>query len=560
MQNILISTAGIIGTDNVVPMLDVNGLWHMWALNEIYTGSVGANKHVPLPQDYVIDPANFTTWIVDAIDPVTLIPVLREIRPANMSYSFTATDVLLGVGAGTPSELYRAYLDTSVTPYVLSVDTSLTVKGTQCSYAKIFKGVDLTATGHVISRIYNNSGAFVSNNVPLELVAFENTTNYAVKSVAVCNAIEQLIDNEVVTIVFYSAVGGVVSKRQLLIENTPFMRTLNAQPKQITHIAMDSPFLSATSTNTLEVPINTPLTALNITGVISYTDGTTSRIPVDNTRLTVMGIEQYTPAIPSQPFTLALKYTLQTGESASTGLSLDGTSISVPYTLSTLAQNNAYGVKLFGYPSYVSAALGYTMIWSLFNLDRNIYYDVTNLVQFTASTGAFDPKAYGILQRKTVQINLRDVSGAFANYIHSQTVDIVLQSAPVNRLTAWQVLTQYAPNRNQYGNNLHCVLANASTNTINISSNILTQTDWVQRMYLDTYPLINPTTETTPLLPTHFQVIQNGNINDYPIADWSVDFNLSYPVAIGSTVLIKFVLRTGVADIQLSIAGLTVVQ
>ena len=134
-----ISTAGIIGSDNIVPVYNPNGLWKMWSIHELWNGTIGTSRFVPNIDDYAIDPATYTTYHVTTIDPVTLIPTLVEIRPANMSFSFSGLDVLLGVGPGTPSDTYRVYIDQGVLPYKLSVDARLRVNGTMCSYCKYLK-------------------------------------------------------------------------------------------------------------------------------------------------------------------------------------------------------------------------------------------------------------------------------------------------------------------------------------------------------------------------------------------------------------------------------------
>jgi hypothetical protein len=193
------NTLGLMGTDGIVPVYNPEGRWCYWSISEIWTGQQGANRYVPKVNDYVIDPATFTTWIVDHLDPITLIPTLRIIRPANMSFSFSETDVLFGVGPGTQSDTYRVYIDQSVTPHVLAVDNRLRIAGSMASYVKIFKGSDLSETGQVISKVYDSSGNYISQAVPLELVAIDNHVNYAIKTVKVCHTTEELMDGEIVT-------------------------------------------------------------------------------------------------------------------------------------------------------------------------------------------------------------------------------------------------------------------------------------------------------------------------------------------------------------------------
>jgi hypothetical protein len=43
----VISTAGIAGSDGVVPVYDPEAPWKMWAKGEIWDGTVGKSRYVP---------------------------------------------------------------------------------------------------------------------------------------------------------------------------------------------------------------------------------------------------------------------------------------------------------------------------------------------------------------------------------------------------------------------------------------------------------------------------------------------------------------------------------
>lgn len=547
---------GVIGTDNISPVHDPDGLWKIWSINEIWTGGVGEKKYVPKVGDYVIDPELYQMYIVESLDNITLIPTLREIRPANMSYSLSESDILFGVGPGTQADTYRVYLDQSVTPHVLAVDIRLKIAGTMASYAKLFKGSDVSNSGHVISKVYDSMGNFISENIPLELVAIDSHNNYSIKTISVCHCLEDLVDGELVTAVIYNDQGHVVSKRQLLIENTAFIRSINVSQKYVSHISIESAFLSPTEINTIRFPLNIPLNALNVIGIVHYSDGSSLRLPVDGNKFRLFGLEQFISSIVGQQIELVLSYALSSNEVAYTGVSADGHYVNEPYHLVTINPNNSYTVKLFGYPVWVSEADGYVMRWWLFNLDRNVFFDVTPYVQFSTQTGAFNPKGYGYLQRKAVNINLRDISAAFQSFVHVQLVDIVLQSPPDNSIgqTAWTVSHESMDTRPSYGNGLYA--RRISANTVNISSGLDTEADWLEKMYLQTYPLLDRTAELSVPNPTHFIVTVNGQENEFAIGQWNSNLLLSLDPVQFATVSVRFIRRTSSGDLQLSMAAL----
>lgn len=550
------STTGVVGTDGKVPVYDPNGTWRMWSISEIYRGLTGLNMYVPKIKDYVIDPDTFTTYIVDDLDDVTLIPTLREIRPANMSFSFTETDVLFGVGPGTQADTYRVYLDTSVLPHVLAVDEALRVGGSMTSYAKIFKGSLVGADGHVVSKTYDSAGQFVSENVGLELAAIDSHVNHTIKTVKVCHCTEALADGEIVTIVFYGDNGHVVSKRQLLVENTSFIRGVNRSLKYITHISMDSAFMSSTEDKTIQYPLNVPINALNLVGTVHYSNGETLKLPVDGTKFRIFGLEQYTSSIIGQKMDLVLSYSLSNDETAYGAVGANNKMITEPYELVTVNPNNSYTVKLFGYPFWINATVGYQMRWWLFNLDRNVFFEVTSQLRFNANTGAYDPKAYGYMQRKSVSLNLRDVSGAFKPFVHTQTVEITLLAPPSEDGTSWTVSHEANGNRPSYGRELYA--KRVTNSVINLSSDFTDIETWKTHIYKETFPLVNPNTELGPLDPTHFAMTVNGVTIEYPIAQWNADITVSGTLTTYGTVTVRFFKRTASGDLALGISALLI--
>lgn len=547
------NTLGLMGTDGIVPVYNPEGRWCYWSISEIWTGEQGANRYVPKVNDYVIDPATYTTWIVDHLDPITLIPTLRIIRPANMSFSFSETDVLFGVGPGTQSDTYRVYIDQSVTPHVLAVDNRLRIAGSMASYVKIFKGSDLSETGNVVSKVYDSNGNYISQAVPLELVAIDNHVNYSIKTVKVCHTTEELTDGEIVTAVVYSDTGHVVSKRQLLVENTSFIRSLNVSQKYVSHISLECPFLSQSLENTIEFPLNVPLNALNMMGVVHYSDGSTLRLPVNGSKFTMHGVDQYVSSIVGQRVDLVLSYALSDNEVAYANTNVSGRYVTEAYFLLTTNPNNSYSVKLFGYPYFIDENNGYQMRWWLFNLDRNISFEVTPFVRFSENTGPYDPKGYGYLQRKSVSLNLRDVSAAFKPFIHTQLVDIVLNGPPTSDNNPWSVSHESISTRSPFGTGLYA--KRIGNNLVNISSGFTDFLQWKDHFYKQTYPLVNNRTELVPPNPSHFVINYEGIDTEYEIDDWNLDLNVSSAVLIYKTVSIKFIKRTSTGDIQLSIAA-----
>lgn len=552
-----LSTAGIVGTDNEQPIYQPEATWRWWGMQDIWLGQEGLNRYVPKIKDYVIEPETYTTYIVDDIDEVTLIPTLRQIRPANMSFVFTDDDVLFGVGSTDPKETYRMYLDTSTMPYRACIDPRSLVPGSASRYVKVFKGALTEGTAaKVISKVYDSNGSFVSENVGLELVAVDSHENHSVRIVVPFHATDALVDGEIVTVVAYAENGSVTYKRQHLVENTSFIRDTNASLKYITGISLKTPFLSPTLSDLIEYPLNIPINALNLIGRVQYSDGSALELPVDGSKFTMDGLNDYLSTIVGQQYSLSLRYALAANETAYVGVGPDSHYVTEPYRLITVDPNNSYTVKLFAYPFWVDDATGYQLRWYLLNLDRNIFFDVTDKVVYSPVTGPYDPKAYGYLQKKQVNLNLRDVSGTFKAFIHTQIADIVLNGPPTITSTPWTVAHESNPSYPMYGQDL--VARRIGTNQVNLAAGITDQTEWIDRVYKATRPLLNPATELYPVTPTHFQVTYNGATTEYPMSDWNVNLNIAPAIELYRTVLIRFIRRTSDGSLNLAVAAMLI--
>lgn len=218
--------------DGVKPIYEPEARWCMWNMKEIFTGTVGANRYVPKVNDWVVDTLARTIYSVLAIDPMTLLVTMEPVDNTGLS----SLD-------GDRGANHLVYLDTSVVPHALAVDARFRIPGTMNTYIKIFRGTDVSAaTGKVISFLFDASGNFVTNNIPLELAELDTHTNVSIKVPVPCHTKEALADGELVTVVAYNAQNNVVRKDTMTIENTSFIRGQGAPTKYISHISLKSPF------------------------------------------------------------------------------------------------------------------------------------------------------------------------------------------------------------------------------------------------------------------------------------------------------------------------------
>ncbi len=551
---------GVVGIDNIAPIYNPYDRWQVWNINEIYTGTVGEGKFVPKIDDIVFEIAGNTIirYIVRDINPTTMVAQLQQETLANTD-PFTQEDIIFGIGVSTPSETYRVYVDKSVIPFTMTIDARNKIYGSMSNYCKIFKGTDTSATGMVISRMYDTNNNFLGENIPLELVAYDNLTNHSIKTVSPAYTNASLTDGEIVTAVLYNDQGGVVSRRQLLVVNTAFIRSPDASKKYVTAISLRSLFMSPANDHLIEYPINVPLVGLNLVGRVTYSDGSYKEYPVDNSRFSIYGFNGYLATIVGQRINLILKYNLQPNELSYNLTTLDNRQISEMYEAVTLNVDGSYNLKLFGYPVWMDDANGYRLEWFLYNLDRNIKYNVTPYVVINTDYRPFNPTLYGVVQNLNVSINIQNANGAFKSYIHAQTIDIVLNRRGSERPNNWAI--GYSPDQQpRYGVDTFATAHYIGTNQwrVRVDCEDVNFASWIDRVYNRTEPLYDSSTEVAPVQPNMFALVIGDAVTEYDISQWNSEIILNGTIQNNATVYIRFFKRTIDTDLELSIAGMSI--
>lgn len=550
---------GITGTDGQTPIYDPDGRWTSFKLTEIYQGAAGAGRFIPKVDDYVVDTDTDHRYIVTALDPTTFIPTLTAIVETPIG-EFSQGDLLLGVGPGPQSLTYRMFVDKSVIPYRVAVDHRLMYPNTGATNVTVFRGSVLNPEADAISQVYNNSGDLTGHVVTLTAVTMNGqATN--MKTVPEFNTTFDLQNNEIVTVVAYSAGGDVVGKRELLVENSSFIRRTDASVRYVQSIELLSPFLSSSDPTLLQFPINVLLQGLNLRGKVNYSDGSNVILPVDGTKFKLFGWNDYLATIVGQTLPLVLKYTFASNEAFEGGGSGADRFKTLALTGETISSDGTFSVKLFGFPVWQNPTDGYRLEWYLYNLDRNTAFHVTNYVSYSDAGPAFSPTNYGVNQRLTVAINLHDVSGAFRNYIHTQTIDIALLAVGTARTTNWTI--GFSPNQDPrfgIGNHADTVFTNSSLATVRLSSGATTLDSWLARMFGATLPLNDPSVEVGAPAPTHFALVLSGGDVEFPISNWNSTLTLNQALTNNGTLFVKFFKRTSDTDLQLAIAALPIWQ
>lgn len=546
-----------------------NDTIRIWDIRNIYKGPTfiqenGYYAYVPKEGDWVIDRDNGWFYVahvgLEGENLSTLVPWEAPSRGG------TADDdlILLGDISRYTSEFILCAIDYSQMPPVMTVDNRIQIYGSNAVSAKIFLHNDIGVNGQVVSCQYDNSGNIVSDTVPLELVKFNESRNIAVRVPLPCHCSQNLADGETLTFVAYDKNGGpILPAYRLVVQNTAFVRRTELGQKYVKGVQLLSPFLNSNDPELLEIPVSIrSLASVEFRARVWYSDNSYKDWAVDGDRMVLNGVREYIPTIVGQQASLTLTYFLNDNEQAVSSNPGEKPHVDQNYRIRTTEAIGAYAPKLYGYPVWDAAKATWKMAMWLYNLDRQMAYEVTGKVELGVNSEPFDPKNYGVVQHLTYAITLSSVDSRWKAYRHVQNLDVVVYGAPGSATgTDWTV--GFDPGQEPvYGPNLSCKITGTSANarTVKIDSGIKTYDEWLEQMFYNTRPLRAIASESKAPAPTHFEVyVDAGHVYRYPVSQWNAALTIGTVLTAGQNVFIKW-LKTdaGNVELQLGISALVV--
>lgn len=554
-------SAPVVGIDGKVPIYEPNSPWRQHNIKNLYFGQIGDKKYIPNVDDLAHDLENGEVWKVVELDPL----YVPKLEPYYFSTSSTTTitDKFISSGPGAQASTAFLYVDKNTIPYECNIDRRYVINAVNAAYCKVFSGSVLTGSENVISCVYDQAGNLTTNNVELELVKMPNGQNYASKTIKTFFTNFDLLDNDQVSVVVYNANGTVVSKKTFMVEDSSFIRDTDINTKYISHISLKSPFISNTNPNVLEIRKNTPVSSLELIGRIHYNSGEIQEYPVDNTKFSLRGLENFIATIEGQTVPVTLMYTLSSSEVVYGANRATDKFLSENYKITVRDQLPVYNLKLLCYPVWINEVSGYRLEWFMINQERNKIYSATNAVVINPNSQPFNPILYGVSQELSVSVYLDKISSQLAHYKHVQTCSVTLLSTAVNSNPDTYWITTTTPNQlDPYGRNAvaRSKFINQNLYELKIDCEEEDVESWLKRTYNRTYPVFDPDIETGPVKPNLFSININGREDIYPIQDFNQTFTYNQLITPNTNVYIKFIKRISGQDKLLSICGMLIKQ
>lgn len=523
---------GIVGNDGFNPTHFNDALWRTFSSKTVFAGmpAPGANKYIPNVDDHIVDPeTNKRVRVINRNSNGSVITVSVDDDSNNSGDPiFSET-----------KDSYRIYQDTSVSPTTLSVDGLLfRTYDSRAFRARIYKGADYSDSANPISEYIDSSGASKGYDIPLDLLADNSHSNYAIKTVRTCNlrsTIEPLMDGELCTIVVYTDDNKVIHRASALIENSSFIKQAHADQYYITNLYLDTPYINMSDDTIINVPSNLNINDFDFNAVVVRNDGSKETLPVEpNGKFTIAGLDQINTSVKGD-YPVVLIYSLDPDEvGISTILTNDGPRLTRPYTLRVTEPDKLYGVKLFPYLYWDDVAGHWKHRVHMLSLDRSEPIDVTDKI--VTENGTQFPTHPNSAQgdRVDMKLNLNDVSPSYAAVTYTQSSRIHIGGLMSNSTFAtdpkalyWTIVVDMlAPNQDvPYGGRLDSSLdtiglkavryvTDQDKHQIRIDNGATTWSEFKALTYDKTFPLFNPQIEEAAPQPVTMR-LRYGNTQEF---------------------------------------------
>jgi hypothetical protein len=476
-----------------------------WSMNEIYTGDLidDETKFVPNVGDCVIDD-NDVMWRVVARDLISKLCTLRVMDPS------VAAQNMLGVSQisrlAPYQQMLRAFINANVEPYTLTLDLQWLVPGSEASYIKVFRGTNVTPDGDVVSQLFDGSGNFLSENVPLVLI---DQTNPNLKIPIGFNCSTALQDNEVLTAVVYTIDGDVVEMRGFIVKNTNAIRGLGQNRNYITSVTLVSTLLDKVIGNTINAPANIPISGGNFQAQINYADGSSQLIAVGTNKCKLFGLDGFSPSVIGVESNVALTYYLDDTESAINFSNQNVKAVTTEYKIRAVDLPHEYAFKVFVSPNHNSVSNRYSNDYYLCSLDRTLFIKLTS-AQFNivmAQGGILNTAAYTNSQEMIIVVDMGSVLPVGYNgFLFPQPTTI---KYGIHNGVGW-ILDYRNDSTYAFGDGIYAGFSVLGTHVFEVSSGQTSMTSWLQKLWFPIHALFDPRVSQSPPTPTHMKLMYNG--------------------------------------------------
>lgn len=327
-----------------------------------------SGKIVPAVNSLVTDESTNILYRVASVNEVyksTLVPINYVNRDDSSS-----EDVSSVINYGNTR--FVLYYDDRVKPTKLEIDGKLYVLGSQNTEYRLLRKLS-NGTEEIISLYINADEQYSGNRIPLSLIDEKIGT---VKLCTNCHTLFPIQEGEQIILQIFNSHGQQTLEYTLTAIRSIILNDLISDGNPIVNFDAESTQMSG---NEFYLYENQSPTALNIAPFITYADGSTLTVAIDNKTCFMYGFEKDNiPSYPGRRFKILIKKYLSTRE-ITTIDTFDKTKrfISCEKWINIVKNNTEYSLKLSVIPMYNNATSRYDLKFIAYTEEREHVYDVT---------------------------------------------------------------------------------------------------------------------------------------------------------------------------------------
>lgn len=456
-------------------------------------------------------------------------------------------------------------IDYSVRPSVANVDANAVAP--DAAYALLYKGSLIGVAGEVISATYSGTN-LISNQISVSPVVFDNLENKTImgtNAFSVTKNEAELPNGTRCTLVYYDQAGNPIPPTYpVAVQHSAYLRDHQLSKRYITSIELVAPwFTNTTLPDTMFIPINVVLSAVEFRAIVHYSDGSSVEQAVNsyngNNGFRISGLDAYQPTSPGQiSDAIVLTYFFSNSEQAMIAQPGAPKHMSNIYQIQATPSQGAYSPRMYTYP-YWDPTAGYKLKHFLTDLDRKYCRDVTNVVTLNNLSPAFAGSKYNEEQNLIFNLNMRDVSGVYEPWAFTQSTTVTLYNAATSATATRMWDTRHSYLKPAFNNMfVEFWTLTGGTNPCRFGS-VLSVADFLDKGYWAFEPSYDPRQETSAPTPTHFDLIRasDGVVKTaIPIASYNSLPISDMTLKAGETLFIRWTRREASgSELQLGISA-----
>jgi len=486
-------------------------------------GTINDGLIVANIDDVIMGPGGI--WRVALVDEVTSIPVLVSMIDELSGKSSTLSSDVLDDGLRHyPAAITsRLFLSTATEPYTITLDATFQVRGADASHLRLFYGTDTSSKGKAISHSLDTNGKILSDLVDLQPL---DPNNLAIKRPGAMYTTFNMQDGDTCTAVSYSADGRIHDERRLVVINAGSIAPFDTNGVYLEDISIESPLLSATDPLVIENPVNHTFDTALITAKLHYSNGDVIHHPIDGNKAILFGLSNFDSGRVGKPVELMISYYPGPSEPA---INLKGVlrpNLSKTYTLSNVATEGDYSLKVYAIPYRVADK--WAVRWILTDAAYGVALDVSAHTTVLNDTNrAFNFDNDGVLQRMLVTVNVGEANSIkYPGHIHTQKLDISFPSFSTIDHSSW-VMDYGIDGNTVFGKDLYATVNQTGEKGYKVDCNLPDMNTWLDTLYRGVDPVYDPASYGTAPVPTHVRVEHGGPdgrkvIGEFPVDEWDL--------------------------------------